>query len=62
MLHTKPGTAMTVAKFIDDKRFDQVMGTVAGDDTIIIVPKNVNFTSLVADHVKVYLNSIGIMG
>ena len=61
VVHTKPGTAMTVAKFIDDKNFDQVLGTVAGDDTIMIVPKNVSLTPLVADHVKVYLGRIGIM-
>lgn len=61
VVHTKPGTAMTVAKFIDDKKFDHIMGTVAGDDTIMIVPKNVSLTPLVADHVKVYLGCIGIM-
>jgi len=61
IVHTKPGTAMTVAKFIDDKKFDQVMGTVAGDDTIMIAPKNVNLTPILADQVKVYLRSIGLM-
>jgi len=61
VVHTKPGMAMTVAKFIDDKKFDQVLGTVAGDDTIMIVPQNVSFTSHVAEGVKVYLGSIGIM-
>ncbi len=61
VMHTKPGTAMTVAKFIDDKKFEQIMGTVAGDDTIIIAPKNVSLIPILADHVKVYLSSIGIM-
>jgi transcriptional regulator of arginine metabolism len=61
LVHTAPGTAMTVAKFIDDKKFDQVMGTVAGDDTIMIAPKNVSLTPILANHVKVYLSSIGIM-
>lgn len=61
VVHTKPGTAMTVAKFIDDKKFDQVMGTVAGDDTIMIAPKNVNLTPILVDQVKVYLSSIGLM-
>jgi arginine repressor len=55
VVHTKPGTAMTVAKFIDDKKFEQIMGTVAGDDTIIIAPKNVSLIPILADHVKVYL-------
>lgn len=61
VVHTKPGTAMTVAKFIDEKKFDEVMGTVAGDDTIMIAPKNVNLTPILADQVKVYLNSIGLI-
>ncbi|MFT5700944.1 MAG: transcriptional regulator of arginine metabolism [Desulforhopalus sp.] len=61
VVHTKPGTAMTVAKFIDEKKLDQIMGTVAGDDTIIIIPTNVSRTPQVADHVKVYLSSLGIM-
>jgi transcriptional regulator of arginine metabolism len=61
VVQAKPGTAMTVAKFIDDKKFDQVMGTVAGDDTIMIAPKNVSHTPILADHIKFYLSSIGIM-
>jgi transcriptional regulator of arginine metabolism len=61
VVHTKPGMAMTVAKFIDDKKFGQIMGTTAGDDTIMIAPKNVSLTHILADHVKVYLSSIGIM-
>ena len=61
VVHTKPGTAMTVAKFIDDKKFDQVMGTLAGDDTIMIAPKNVRLTSLLADHVRGYFSSVGII-
>lgn len=61
VVHTKPGTAMTVAKFIDDKKFDQIMGTVAGDDTIVIVPQDVSITSLVSAQVKEYLYNLGIM-
>ena len=61
VVHTKPGSAMTVAKFIDDKKFDSVMGTVAGDDTIMIVPRNVSLTASLADHVKDYLSSVGVI-
>lgn len=61
VVHTKPGTAMTVAKFIDDKKFDQVIGTVAGDDTIMIVPRNISLTHSLANHVQIYLSSIGLM-
>ena len=51
---------MAVAKFIDDKKFDQVMGTVASDDTIIIVSQNVSLTPSLADYVRVYLSNAGI--
>lgn len=61
VIRTKPGTAMTVAKFIDDKKFDEIMGTVAGDDTIMIAPKNVNLTPTLADEINVYLCTIGLM-
>ena len=61
VVHTKPGAAMTVAKLIDDKKFEQIMGTVAGDDTIMIAPKNISLTPILADHIKIYLSSIGIM-
>ncbi len=52
---------MAVDTSIDDKKFKQIMGTVSGDDTIMIAPKNVRLTKILADHVKVYLSSIGIM-
>ncbi len=61
VIRTKPGTAMTVAKFIDDNKFDQVMGTIAGDDTIMIAPKNISTTAVLADQVQVYLSGLGIM-
>jgi len=41
VIHSRPGTANTVAKFIDDRNFDEVLGTVAGDDTILIIPSNI---------------------
>lgn len=61
VVHTKPGTAMTLAKLIDENKFKQIMGTVAGDDTIMNAPKNVSLAPILADHFKVYLSSIGIM-
>jgi len=37
LIKTYPGEAQGVAKFIDNAKFDTVLGTVAGDDTIIVV-------------------------
>lgn len=37
LIKTYPGEAQGVAKVIDNAKFDTVLGTVAGDDTIIVV-------------------------
>jgi transcriptional regulator of arginine metabolism len=37
VIHTPPGTASLVARAIDDARLAGVAGTLAGDDTIIVV-------------------------
>lgn len=60
VIHTRPGTANTVAKFIDDHGFDEVMGSVAGDDTIMIIPSDVSKTGQVAQIIRSYLKRIGI--
>lgn len=60
VVHTRPGTANTVAKFIDDHGFKEVLGSVAGDDTIIIVPSDAGKTSAVAILLQGYLKQIGV--
>lgn len=40
VLHTAPGTAPLVAGAVDGARFDEVAGTVAGDDTVLIVARS----------------------
>ena len=37
VLHTPPGAAQVVAAAIDNAHLDGVLGTVAGDDTILVV-------------------------
>lgn len=60
VIHTRPGTANTVAKFIDDHDFEQVMGSVAGDDTIIIVPRDTTKTTVTASEIRKYLQTAGM--
>jgi transcriptional regulator of arginine metabolism len=60
VIHTRPGTANTVAKFIDDHRFDEILGSVAGDDTIIVVPRNVTFIRQTVRKITTYMKQIGI--
>lgn len=60
VIQTRPGTANTVAKFIDDHGFEKVLGSVAGDDTIIIVPSNVDFIRQIVQEITTYMKQIGI--
>ena len=39
VVKTKPGFANAVAYDIDDRGQDYVLGTVAGDDTILVIPR-----------------------
>lgn len=38
VIHTSPGSASLVASHIDKGRFSKVIGTIAGDDTVFVVP------------------------
>lgn len=44
VIKTLPGEAMGVARIIDNAKLDGLMGTVAGDDTILIIVNNVSNT------------------
>jgi transcriptional regulator of arginine metabolism len=39
VLRTRPGYAMGMASEIDQKATDIILGTVAGDDTVLIIPR-----------------------
>lgn len=41
VIRTFPGRAQGVAFLLDSKRDPDILGTIAGDDTIIVVPKSV---------------------
>lgn len=60
VIRTRPGTANTVAKFIDDHGFDTVLGSVAGDDTIMIVPSDILKIRFTIGEISVYMKRIGI--
>ncbi len=36
---TSPGSAPLLARFLDQTRFSEILGTVAGDDTVFVAPK-----------------------
>ncbi len=41
VINTYPGSANIVAKAIDEQKFKNILGTLAGDDTLCIIPKDV---------------------
>ncbi|CAN5903419.1 arginine repressor [soil metagenome] len=38
VVHTRPGVAAAIATLLDQARLDSVIGTIAGDDAIFVVP------------------------
>ncbi len=49
VIRTTPGTAQAVAYLLDIARWSEILGTVAGDDTIIIVVKPVDAVQKVVE-------------
>jgi transcriptional regulator of arginine metabolism len=41
VLRTQPGSASLIARFLDSHFNDEILGTIAGDDTIFVAPKKV---------------------
>lgn len=54
VLKTHPGAAMFIAGFIDHDLRQGVMGTIAGDDTIFALPRNVKEIGLITLEIKNY--------
>lgn len=42
VIHTSPGSASLIAKHIDEVQGGRILGTIAGDDTIFVVPAETN--------------------
>lgn len=49
VIRTKPGYASSIAYDIDMSALPEVMGTLAGDDTILVIPRGGYSTQQVAD-------------
>ena len=52
VIHTLPGCANTVAEFIDVQANRDIIGTVAGDNTILVIPGSQRKTAGVLDFLK----------
>jgi transcriptional regulator of arginine metabolism len=45
VIHTSPGSASLVARHLDSQFAAEIMGTIAGDDTIFVAPSDTRKTS-----------------
>lgn len=52
VVHTLPGAASTVGEFIDVLRHPDIIGTVAGDNTVLVVPKSKKRIQTVENYLK----------
>ena len=57
LVRTLPGAAGTVAEYIDSQRFPEVLGTVAGDNTVLVIPSSVRRLAALQKILKVKLLS-----
>jgi transcriptional regulator of arginine metabolism len=44
VIHTTPGSASLVARHLDRARPAGILGTIAGDDTLLVIPRSVKST------------------
>lgn len=53
VIYTSPGSASMVARMLDYAQIDtDILGTVAGDDTIFVAPKSIKETKALKDEIK----------
>lgn len=41
LVRTLPGAAGTVAEFLDSQRLPEILGTIAGDNTVLVIPASI---------------------
>lgn len=47
VIHTAPGSAMMLASAVDEAAWPEILGTIGGDDTILIVVRSAEETPFV---------------
>jgi len=58
VIRTFPGRAQGVAFLLDSKRDAEILGTIAGDDTIIVVPHSVRRIKKTIKNISQYLGIV----
>ena len=57
LIHTFPGLANAVAASIDASKTSEILGCVAGDDTIIVVSRNPDTAESLAGKIKILIKA-----
>lgn len=52
VVRTLPGSASTVGEFVDVQRHPDIIGTVAGDNTLMVIPRSMRKTKNVLQFLK----------
>ncbi|MBI5473002.1 MAG: arginine repressor [Ignavibacteriae bacterium] len=55
VIRTFPGRAQGVAFLLDSKRDSEILGTIAGDDTIIVAPRSVKYIKKTINNISQHL-------
>jgi transcriptional regulator of arginine metabolism len=58
VLKTFTGRAQGVAVFIDSKKQPDILGTIAGDDTILVIPRSIKKMKTIIEQLKTTLGII----
>ena len=59
VIKTHPGMAQAVATGIDNIKSDDILGCVAGDDTIIVVTSNPDVAQVIGSRIKTMMTEVG---
>lgn len=57
IVKTYPGRAQGVAVFLDKQSHLEILGTIGGDDTIIVVPKSIKKIKKTIEQIKIILGT-----
>lgn len=59
LLVTDPGAGRVVAQAIEDSQWEDIVGTVNGDNSVLILTENFLFQRLVYERLKYFLGDVG---
>ena len=57
VLRTTPGNAMSVAAALDDMNWQEIIGTIAGDDTVLVISKSPAQIEIVKERIRQTIDS-----